>query len=97
MTDEDETILLEWGPDEVRIFHDLKHANLLDPWRDLVDRAIRMMTGLEGASDDQWCDNYPALVNHLEVQALHVMATRREAFNDDYKSRKQTRRSRYAD
>ena len=88
MTNEDETILLEWGPDEVRIFHDLKHANLLDPWRDMVDRAIKLMTGLEPIDED-WCENYPALVNHLEVQALHIMDSRRNAFNSDYQSRKQ--------
>jgi|DEB0MinimDraft_6_1074348.scaffolds.fasta_scaffold127680_2 hypothetical protein len=90
MSNEDEETLLEWGPDEVKMFHDLKHANLLDPWRDMVDRAIKLMTGVE-AVDEDWCDNYPAYVAHLEVQALHIMDSRREAFNSDYQSRKQSR------
>ncbi len=62
MSNEDEETLLEWGASEVKMFHDLKHANLLDPWRDMVDRAIKLMTGLE-AVDEDWCDNYPAFVH----------------------------------
>jgi len=87
MEPEEELQLRSWTSDDVRNFHKIKEAGLIAPWNSLVERTVQLMAASLPKDESEDPDYFCEVAQHIELQCLEMIESRRCTFHEDYERR----------